>query len=107
LKSDHLVVCEQGEELSEVIAANYAYSIGADLVLIPERSRDEAEKFLERFYGANDPGISTTLVLEELALELRALAGHIPVPPGGWSATHHSIHVGPRLANPLTWIRPI
>jgi hypothetical protein len=47
LKSDHLVVCEQGEELSEVIAANYAYALGADLVLVPERTRDEAEEFLE------------------------------------------------------------
>ena len=82
-KSDHLVVCEQGEELSEVIAANYAYALGADLVLIPERSRDEAAQFLERFYSANDPGVSTTRVLEELARELRGLAGDIPVPRGG------------------------
>ena len=40
-----MVVCEQGEELSEVIAPNYAYALGADLVLIPERSRDEAAQF--------------------------------------------------------------
>jgi hypothetical protein len=83
LKSDHLVVCEQGEELSEVIAANYAYALGADLVLVPERTRDEAEEFLERFYSANEPGVPTTLVLEELARELRELAGDIPVPRGG------------------------
>jgi hypothetical protein len=83
LKSDHLVVCEQGEDLSEVIAANYAYSLGADLVLIPGRSRHEADQFLERFYSANDSGVSTTLVLEELARELRELAGDIPIPRGG------------------------
>jgi hypothetical protein len=53
---------------------------GAEIVLIPERSRDEADQFLERFYSANDPGVSTTLVLEELAQELRELAGDIPVP---------------------------
>ena len=78
-----MVVCEQGEELSEVIAANYAYALGADLVLVPERTRDEAEEFLERFYSANEPRVPTTLVLEELARELRELAGDIPVPRGG------------------------
>ena len=83
MKSDHLVVCEQGDEISEAIAANYAYALGADLVLIPERSRDEADQFLERFYSANNPAVSTTLVLEELARNLRELAGDIPVPPGG------------------------
>jgi hypothetical protein len=35
-KSGHLVVCEQGEPLAEVIAANYAYSLRAGLCLIPD-----------------------------------------------------------------------
>jgi hypothetical protein len=41
LKSDHLVVCEQGEDLSEVIAANYAHALGAHLVLV---QKDRAMK---------------------------------------------------------------
>lgn len=34
-KSGHLVICEQGKPLAEVIAANYAFSLGAGLQLIP------------------------------------------------------------------------
>ena len=33
-KSNHLVVSEQGDELSQVIAANYAHALGAGLFLI-------------------------------------------------------------------------
>lgn len=47
--SGHLVVCEQGEELAEVIAANYAYALRAGLFLIPETSRDLSDALLERF----------------------------------------------------------
>ena len=50
-RSGHLVVCEQGEELAEVIAANYAFSLGAGLCLIPEVPKEKAENLLERFYS--------------------------------------------------------
>jgi hypothetical protein len=30
-KSNHLVVCEDGDELAQVIAANYAFAMGAGL----------------------------------------------------------------------------
>jgi hypothetical protein len=35
--ADHLVVLDDHDPIVQVIAANYAYSIGADLALIPER----------------------------------------------------------------------
>jgi hypothetical protein len=47
-KSGHLVVCEQGDDLAEVIAANYAYALRAGLCLVPEIGRalsDELGKF--------------------------------------------------------------
>jgi hypothetical protein len=33
--SDHLVVCEDGDELAQVIAANCAFALNAGLQLIP------------------------------------------------------------------------
>jgi hypothetical protein len=58
-KSDHLVVCEENEELAQVIAANYAFSIGAGLCLIPETTDEESERILENFYSLYDtPGVS-------------------------------------------------
>jgi hypothetical protein len=83
-KSNHLVVCEQGDELSQVIAANYAHALGAGLFLIRETKRHEAEEILERFYSVYDvPDQSPTDALRELRAELRDLAGDIPVPVGG------------------------
>jgi hypothetical protein len=43
--SGHLVVCEQGEELAEVIAANYAYALRAGLFLIPKFARRRPERY--------------------------------------------------------------
>lgn len=83
-KSDHLVVCEQGEELAQVVAANYAFAIGAGLCLIPETTQRDAEAVLERFYGLyDDPHASQSETLETLRRELRERAGSIPIPPGG------------------------
>ena len=48
------MVCEEGEELSEVIAANYAYALRAGLQLIPQIADDKADQLLERFYGLYD-----------------------------------------------------
>jgi hypothetical protein len=49
-KSDHLVVCEQGSDLTQVIAANYAFSLRAGLHLIPDVSQPQSEQILESFY---------------------------------------------------------
>jgi hypothetical protein len=40
--SGHLVVCEDGDDLAQVIAANYAYAIGAGMCLIPEVPKEAA-----------------------------------------------------------------
>jgi len=83
-KSDHLVVCEAGEDLSEVIAANYAYALGAGLCLIPEVDRTAAEEILERFYSVyENRQLSATQALDELKCELQALCGPLPISPSG------------------------
>jgi hypothetical protein len=83
-KSNHLVVCEDGDELAQVIAANYAYSLRAGLVLIPPVEGHFTEDFIDRFYTLYDDGQSPPdLTLKTLQTELRARAGNIPVPPSG------------------------
>ena len=83
-KSEHLVVCEEGEELSEVIAANYAFALRAGLCLIPNVDKAKSEAILERFYSLyEERNISQTEVLERLRNQLRALSGDIQVPQGG------------------------
>lgn len=82
-KSKHLVVCESGEELSEVIAANYAFSLGAGLVLIPPQAKHITRGILERFYSLNDPSDkSPTEQLKDLSHELRELCGDLPLEQG-------------------------
>ncbi|MCD9824045.1 hypothetical protein [Bradyrhizobium japonicum] len=83
-KSGHIVVCEQGEEISEVIAANYAYALDAGLFLIPEVDRDRAHEILEAFYSLNDrPGLTPQEAQAGLTQELLNLCGSIPVPEYG------------------------
>ena len=83
-KSDHLVVCEAGEDLSEVIAANYAFALKAGLCIIPERPKHETRDVLEAFYGLNEiQYMSPTQKLRELAAMLRALCGDIILPTHG------------------------
>jgi hypothetical protein len=84
-KSGHLVVCEEGEELAQVIAANYAFALGAGLSLIPEVDKEAAVALLEFFYTMNDAGarLSPRQAREHLMEELLDLCGSIPVPEGG------------------------
>ena len=83
-KSGHIVVCEEGEELSQVIAANYAFALDAGLFLIPEVDKDRAEELLEGFYKLQDhadlPPAERQMRLRQ---ELLNLCGSIPVPEGG------------------------
>jgi hypothetical protein len=82
--SSHLVVCEQGEPLAEVIAANYAYALRAGLCLIPEISRKLADDLLESFYSLyDDCSVSPTEALERLRTRFLSLTGALPVPRGG------------------------
>jgi len=83
----HLVVCEMGEPLSEVIAANYAFALGAGLTLIPPVPREVASEIMDGFYGLQDPGdISPT---ERLAALIQEIMRYCPavVPPRHGSIT--------------------
>jgi hypothetical protein len=83
-KSKHLVVCEKGHELSQVIAANYAHAVGAGLFLIQETSRNDVEQILERFYSVYDSrDQSPSEALRDLRNELRDIACNVPVPANG------------------------
>ena len=83
-KSGHLVVCEQGDDLAEVIAANYAYALRAGLCLIPEIGRALSDELLERFYSIyENRAVSPTEALERLKEQLRSLTGPLTVPAGG------------------------
>jgi hypothetical protein len=83
-KGGHLVVCEEGEELSQVIAANYAFALDAGMFLIPEVDKDRAERILEDFYALQDrAALSPADKQGRLRLELLGLCGSIPVPENG------------------------
>lgn len=80
LKSEegHLVVCEEDNELTQVIAANYAYALGAGLLLIKSVAKDEAISICEAFYVAYDNrSQSITETLDGLRGRLRTLIGDI------------------------------
>src|SRR5450759_345113 len=78
-ESGHLVVCEEGNNLAQVIAANYEYSMCAGLFLIPNVSKDDAERIRETFYGLyDDRENSPTHTLEQLRTELRSRA-NVPI----------------------------
>ncbi|WKA26217.1 hypothetical protein [Bradyrhizobium roseum] len=84
-ESGHIVVCEEGEGLAQVIAANYAFSLNAGLFLIPEVDKDRAEDLLEAFYKLQDGGtdISPDEGQARLRQELLNLCGSIPIPENG------------------------
>jgi len=83
-QSDHLVVCEEGEDLAQVIAANYTYSLRAGLCLIPAVERSVSDEILENFYSLyEDRDVSPTQALEGLTERLPDLMGPIAVPAGG------------------------
>lgn len=83
-KSGHLVVCEQGKPLAEVIAANYAYALRTGLCLIPDIDQELADRLLEDFYSLYDnQSVSPGAALRNLRERFRALTGKLPVPEGG------------------------
>ncbi|WP_171182166.1 hypothetical protein [Ruegeria sp. HKCCD8929] len=90
---EHLVVCEAGEPLSEVIAANYAFALDADLLIIPEVGRDAAEDLTEELYSLYDlHGQSATDSLVQLAKRVRELCPGV-VPPEGGGITFFTSHI--------------
>lgn len=83
LDADHLVVCEEGDDHAQVLAANYAYSIDAGLTLIPKFDDDDAEALLDILYGLQERrDISPTAGLERIVARLRAHAGQLPIRNG-------------------------
>jgi hypothetical protein len=83
-KSDHLVVCESGNDLSQVIAANYAFYLRAGLYLIPDIDDQESEQILEAFYKLYDQKEEApSSVLDSLKNRLRDHCGPLPIPPNG------------------------
>jgi hypothetical protein len=82
--SGHLVVCEEGEELSEVIAANYAYALGAGLVLIPDVPDQVSENILERFYSSDqNRELAQSRIIDDLRTQVRELCKSVEVPENG------------------------
>lgn len=82
-RSNHVVVCEAGEPLSEVIAANYAFALGAGLHLIDGTSEVEAESLLDLLYDIDARGRDPRDVRYRVATRFRAMCGDVPVPQGG------------------------
>jgi hypothetical protein len=82
-KSGHVVVCESGEPLSEVIAANYAFSLGAGLHVMEETDAIERRQILEAYYSIDAPGIVASTERELLRDRLRELVGIVDLPTGG------------------------
>lgn len=77
-QSGHLVVCEQGDQLAQVIAANYAFSLGAGFCLIPEMSEEETDVILDQLYGLYDHHEeSPTDVLQAVRQSLRSHAANV------------------------------
>ena len=66
-----------------MIAANYAFSLGAGLHLIAETDKSECEELLEAFYGIYELGVDQAAVRHRLLGRLREMCGHLTLPPGG------------------------
>ena len=80
----HLVVCEAGEDLSEVIAANYAFALDADLVVIPEVAKATAEAITEELYSLYDRrDVGMAQAFADLAGRVRDLCPGVVTPEGG------------------------
>jgi hypothetical protein len=73
-ESGHLVVYEEDNQLAEVIAANYAFALGAGLVVIPGVPEEQTNRILELFYSvyeARDRSVTDSLrTLQALLKEL-------------------------------------
>ncbi len=82
-RNSHLVICEAGEPISEVIAANYAFAMGAGLHLIDEVHQDECNELLEAFYSLDSPSINPVETRTRLKARLRELCGGLNLPHDG------------------------
>jgi hypothetical protein len=87
--NSHLVVIEDGDLLAQVIAANYAWSLGAGICVIPKVSKITGDDILARFYSSSDSTqtFSQQHILRDLAETLRNLVGDAPIPKAGSGAS--------------------
>lgn len=81
--SGHMVICESGEPLSEVIAANYAFSLNAGLLVIDPPNENERQELLEAYYSINEPGTNQGEVRDRLQARLCQLCDGLELPQGG------------------------
>jgi hypothetical protein len=82
--SDHVVVCEQNDGLSQVIAANYAFALGAGLHLIPGIDGPSSERILDSFDALYaEQQTSQVQALKNLKALLREHCGPLPIAPSG------------------------
>lgn len=96
----HLVVCEAGEPLSEVIAANYAFALDADLLTIPKVDRNAAKALTEELYSLYDlEDQSATDSLAQLVNRIRELCPDVD-PPDGGAITFFTSHIPYGLSFP-------
>lgn len=99
-EAKHLVVCESGEDLSEVIAANYAFALDADLVVIPKVAKATAEAITEELYSLYDRrDVGAAHIFADIAGRVRDLCPGVAAPEGG-SMTFFTSHVPFGLAFP-------
>jgi hypothetical protein len=82
-RGSHLVICEAGEPLSEVIAANYAFALGAGLHLINETDKTECDEVLEAYYSLDGPDRNPFETRARLRARLRELCGDFDLPRDG------------------------
>lgn len=82
--TNHLVVCEEGHPLSEVIAANYAFALRAGLTLIPQVPAEIADELLEGLYSLQDAGdFSPTQRLQIITERIFSFCADVKAPAGG------------------------
>ena len=85
-KSNHVVICEEGDDLSQVVAANYAFALDAGLHIIPGIDDPTSEQILEDFYRLCRERSSQPQALKNLKARLRQRCGQLSMTPSG-SAT--------------------
>jgi hypothetical protein len=83
-QSGHLVVCEEGDDLAQVIAANYAFALRAGLVLIPDVPDQLSEEILDRFYSSDQSReTAQSAIVDNLRSQIRKLCSSVEVPENG------------------------
>ena len=96
----HLVVFEAGEDLSEVIAANYAFALDADLVVIPKVAKATAEAITEELYSLYDRrDVGAAQAFADIAGRVLDLCPGVAAPEDG-SMTFFTSHLPFGLAFP-------